>query len=959
MERPGLTDIDVASKRRVSAGQVALLYALFGVLWILGSDWLALQLVGGDLAALARVQTYKGWFFIGVTATGLYWLVRLAVAEAREAERQLQQAEYSFRAMLEGMRDPVFIHDPESGRILYVNNATTELYGFSREQLCSAEVGDLSAGEEPFTQVRALEWIHRAKPGEGLLFEWRGRHRDGHLMWLEINISRVQVASVEYVLAAVRNIDERKRIEVELRRSEENYRQAQAVAKVGSWRVDIPGKTLEWSDETYRIFGRTRDMPLSLEIFYETIHREDRDRVRAASDAALSGEPFDIEHRIIVGDEVRWVRERAEVVRDERGQAVGRIGTVQDITERHALEDAQRQLLVHLDSVANASPALLWTSAPDGGLDWVNQRWLEFCGGSLEDQLGDAWIDLIHPLDSEFSVRTYREAMAARRPYSMEYRLRRADGAYRWLLEHGTPRLDADGAFLGFIGSSLDVTREREVQEALWTSEERLRLALEAAHQGLYDTDMVTGKVTVSPSYASMLGYDPIGFEETHESWLSRLHPDDRHRVIDTHRRYLTGELPAYRVEFRMATCDGSWKWILSVGGVVERDAEGRAIRMIGTHTDIDALKRTEAELERFRFIVENAGQELYLVRPDGSFFYVNETAARSLGYSQGELMSMGVPDIDPMIDSDAFRVHFEELKAGDLPRFETVHVSRTGRKVPKEIKSVYLRMGDEEYVCGFAQDITERKQADEALFMLNSDLERRVVERTAQLESANKELEAFSYSVSHDLKAPLRGIAGYSQLLQEACGERLDADEQAFIAHIRRGVDQMHELIEDLLAYSREDRRHTERHEMELQPLIESVIGLIADENRRRCHFEFDLAVNTLRTDRDGLGLILRNLCENAVKFAKDGDDPRIVFRSSERDGKVLLCVADNGIGFDMKYHDKIFDIFQRLHHAETYAGTGVGLALVSKAVQRLGGRVWAESVLGDGARFFVELPQ
>lgn len=954
-----MTDIGVATSRRISAWQVALLYALFGVLWILASDQLLLSLVGGDFAMLARLQTYKGWFFIGVTALALYWLVRRAVAEAREAERLLQQTEYSFRAMLEGMRDPVFIHEPESGRILYANNAATALYGYSREQLCSAEMGDLSQGEEPFTQARALEWIHRARIGEGLLFEWRGRHRDGRLMWLEINISRAQVGGEEYVLAAVRNIDERKRIEAELRRSEESYRLAQAVAKIGSWQVDIPSGLLEWSDETYRIFGRSRDMPLNLDVFYEAVHPEDRERVRAASEAALAGEPFDIEHRIVVDGGIKWVRERAELVRDEQGQPVGRIGTVQDVSERHALEDAQRQLLAHLDGVANASPTLFWTSGPDGRLDWVNRRWLEFCGGSFEDQLGDAWIDLIHPLDRDVSVRVYRQALAARKPYSMEYRLRHADGSYRWLLERGMPRLDADGAFMGFIGSSLDVTRERAVQEALWTSEERLRLALDAANQGLYDTNMKTGEVTVSARYASMLGYDPSSFVETHESWLSRLHPDDRERVIERHRKYISGELPDYRVEFRMATRDAGWKWILSVGGVVERDAEGRAARMIGTHTDIDALKRTEAELERFRFIVENAGQELYLVRPDGSFFYVNQTAADSLGYSRSELLAMSVPDIDPMIDSEAWRVHFEALKAGDLPRFETVHVSRSGHQVPKEIKSVYLRMGDEEYVCGFAQDITERKQADEALFQLNAELERRVVERTAQLEAANKELEAFSYSVSHDLKAPLRGIAGYSQLLEEACGDRLDDGERAFIAHIRRGVGQMHELIEDLLAYSREDRRHTERHVVELRPLIESVLGLISDEDRRCCRFDFELEVNTLQTDRDGLGLILRNLCENAVKFAKDGEEPRIVFGSCERDGKVLVWVEDNGIGFDMKYHDRIFDIFQRLHHAETYAGTGVGLALVSKAAQRLGGRVWAESAPGAGARFFVELPR
>ena len=954
-----MTEIDGAARRRISALQVAVLYAAFGALWLLAYDQVLLRLVGGDVATLARLQSYKGWFFIGVTALALYWLVRRAVAEARKAEGLLQQAEYRFRDLVEGMRDPVFVHDPDTGRVVYVNQAAVDMSGYSREQLCSATAGAFGAAEEPYTEEHGLELIRKACQGGPVIFEWRGCHRDGRLVWLEISLSRVQVGDHEYVLATLRSIDERKQLEQRLRQSEENYRRAQAVANIGSWHVDIASGQLEWSDETYRIFGRSREMPLSLDAFFDIVHPDDRERVREASRAALEGGVFDIEHRILVGGRIKWVRERAEIVRDETGVPREGIGTVQDITERFELENAQRQLLKRLDSVANASPVLFWTAGPDAGLDWVNQRWLDFTGRNREEELGAGWVDVVHPDDREMCVWTYHQACAARQAYSMEYRLRRHDGEYLWLLEHGMPRQDADGGYIGFIGSCLDIDDQRSVQEALWTSEERLRLALDAANQGLYDADMTTGKVTVSPRYASMLGYDPLGFEETHEASLARLHPADRQRVIDTHRRYVDGELPAYRVEFRMATRDGHWKWILSVGGVVERDADGRATRMIGTHTDIDALKLTEAELERFRFVVENTGQELYLVRPDGSFFYVNQAAASSLGYAQSELMSMGVPDIDPMFDSDAFRNHFEALKQGDLPRFEAVHVSRSGRQVPKEIKSVYLRMGDEEYVCAFAQDITERKQADEALFLLNADLERRVIERTAELEAANRDLEAFSYSVSHDLKSPLRGIAGYSQLLEEACGERLSGEERQLLANIRRGVEHMHELIEDLLAYSREERRPTELSSIDLGPLIQSVLGIMGERDRSGVEIRLDLEVSSLRTDRDGLSLILRNLLENAVKFSRDQANPVITVGSAATENSVLLWVADNGIGFDMKYHDKIFDIFQRLHRFEAYPGTGIGLSLVTKAAHRLGGRVWAESSPGNGARFFVELPR
>mgnify|MGYP006194463259 CR=1 FL=1 len=260
-------------------------------------------------------------------------------------------------------------------------------------------------------------------------------------------------------------------------------------------------------------------------------------------------------------------------------------------------------------------------------------------------------------------------------------------------------------------------------------------------------------------------------------------------------------------------------------------------------------------------------------------------------------------------------------------------------------------------YMSGTLLDIHERVTAQEEVRALNASLERRVAERTAQLSQANMKLEAFSYTVSHDLKAPLRGIDGYSQLLVEEYGERLDNEGRGFVERIRKGVQQMSDLIADLLAYSRIERRDMVHEPVALLPLVEQVVDSYhADIEKHGTEVRLAMEPFTLPLDRDGMAVVLRNLIGNALKFSRDSASPRIEIGARHETGRRILWVRDNGVGFDLKYHDRIFGIFQRLHRAEEFPGTGVGLALVAKAVQRMGGRVWAESQPGAGATFYLE---
>ena len=252
------------------------------------------------------------------------------------------------------------------------------------------------------------------------------------------------------------------------------------------------------------------------------------------------------------------------------------------------------------------------------------------------------------------------------------------------------------------------------------------------------------------------------------------------------------------------------------------------------------------------------------------------------------------------------------------------------------------------------------RQRAKEALDRLNAELEQRIAARTSALNAKSKELETFAYSVAHDLKAPLRGIDGYGRLLLADHSAQLDDEGQMFLNTIHESTQEMSQLIDDLLEYSRLERRDFHSDQFQLGPFVSAVV----EQKKRETSndgIEFVVNVNggVIVADRNGLTQSLRNYLDNAVKFSSKATNPRIEVGSQETAKNYVVWVRDNGVGFDMKYHDRVFDIFQRLNRTEDYPGTGVGLAIVRKSMERMGGRAWAESRPGEGATFYLEIPK
>jgi PAS domain S-box-containing protein len=512
---------------------------------------------------------------------------------------------------------------------------------------------------------------------------------------------------------------------------------------------------------------------------------------------------------------------------------------------------------------------------------------------------------------------------------------------------------DRTGKIVGASKVVRDITERKNSEEARRTSEVRYRALFEYAADGIVIANPESYYIDANASACRMLGYT--------RGELVGLHAKDI--VTQTEVAHIETALEmikarsAYHREWQFRRKDGS---VFPADVMATMMPDGNLLAMV---RDITESRRTERALAaselRYRRLFETAKDGILILdATTGMVVDVNPFLITTLGFSHEQFLSKAVWELGFFKDIWANAEKFAELKDKEYVRYENLPLETSdGQRIEVEfVSNVYLVNGSKVIQCNI-RDVTARRKAQEALRQLNANLEQRVIERTTQLEAANKDLEAFSYSVSHDLRAPLRAISGFSKTVLEDHSAEMDADGLRYLNQVEKSAQQMGQLIDDLLTFSR-----TGRQAFNVQPVITAdIVNAALDdlkamqENRRVNISVGDLA--DCEADASLLRQVWLNLLSNALKYTRKCD-PAVITIGSRREGETdVFFIQDNGAGFDMKYADKLFGVFQRLHLADDYEGTGVGLALVQRIVQRHGGKVWAEAKLNLGATFHFTL--
>ncbi|HJW26584.1 MAG TPA: PAS domain S-box protein [Rhodocyclaceae bacterium] len=635
---------------------------------------------------------------------------------------------------------------------------------------------------------------------------------------------------------------ERVRVAEAVRESREDLERAQAVARTGSWRIDVEGKALHWSLEAHRIFGIPPGTPLTYDTFLAAVHPEDREYVDRMWQAALQGAPYDLVHRVVADGQVKWVRERGELEVDREGRLVGGYGSCQDVTELQAVQAALRSSEARLALFIENAPVALAMVDREMRYLAVSRRWrTDYC---LEgrDLAGVCHYDALDIPDAW--KLNHRRALAGATVSNSGDPLDLADGSRKWIRSEIHPWHDSAGEVGGLIIFTEDITAAKAAETALLESRQRFAGIVESAMDGIISIDEGQRVVLFNAAAERIFGYraeDMVGAP------IDRLIPESlRARHAGHVRRF---------------------------------EASGTTSRAKDGHSTLTGL------------------------RSDGSEF-------------------------------------------------------------PMEASISQITVGGRKLFTVILRDVTERVRAQEEIHRLNADLERRVEERTAELAAANDalmrsnlELQRFAHVAAHDLQTPLRSIAGFAQLLQKLHPTGGDDQADEWIAQVVDNTKRMQTLIQDLLTYSRLESQSRPWVMTDFAQLFCEVReGL--DSTIRETGAEVTCGeLPVVMVDRTQMAQVLQNLIENGIKYNRA--QPARVHVSAERRGdEWLFSVSDNGIGVDPKYHQRIFEAFRRLHSYHEYPGTGIGLAVCQRVVERHGGGIWVESPDGGGSVFHFTIP-
>ena len=788
--------------------------------------------------------------------------------------------------------------------------------------------------------------------------------RTGHWVWLRSRGRLISPEGAAPVVAGVlTDVTERKAMEAAIAASEDMLREAVDSANAGTWSWDVQADTLKVSGFAVPLLGLGEtDAELSFDDWMKNAPGYDRDRVfghhRALMAATRQSPPEILEAMFgdfpmvaADGSEI-WLRSQGRIVEwTPDGHPKRLTGVLTNISEEHRLAEALRQ------SESRLRDALLAANEGAWRLD-IRQRIVEVTA-VISEMVGlpprdarishDDWLERVHPEDRKI-CNACLDDLVHGRAETIDYVVRYRSDRTGWIHIHNRGRVSErseDGTALKATGFITDVSERIEAERRLSERDQQIAEAVDAAALGTWRHDYAGRRITISGSVVAALTGDSMQIEFANEDWVKFIHPDDLGNLSEMMADTLSGKRVRSDAEYRLMHPDGEWHWYRVTGSVVEHDSAGQPAIGSGVIWNIDAAHRAELELaekqERFERIYRASPAMMHTIDADGYIVEVSDYWLAQLGYERHEVIGRRSIDfLDPESRKAAQDVNLPEL-------FEL------GRNT--DIPYRFIRKNGS-IMHGLLSSFLERDEAGQplrsyavitnvtALLKANEDLAR-----------TNRELDRFATVASHDLQEPLRKIAAFSNLVQRRYADRLDEDGVRHLEFLVDAAHRMQRLIDDLLTYSRLASQAIEPRPVDVRRALDSVLqnldAAITESGARLSIGDMPM----VQADPTLLDQILQNLISNAIKYRGDAVPEVVIDAHADPDGWVL-SVTDNGIGLDVKFAEKIFAPFQRLHSREAYKGTGIGLAIVRQAVERHNGKIWVESEEGKGAKFSVLFP-
>ena len=634
-----------------------------------------------------------------------------------------------------------------------------------------------------------------------------------------------------------------------------------------------------------------------------------------------------------------------------------------DITEKLKAENELRSSEHRLRSMIEYGKDIITLINADGSVKYRSPSYHYVLGYNPEDLTDHLVFDGIHPDDIVELKKLFMHVMhTPGASHKSQWRQRHKNGSYRWLAGTATNHLN-DGDIKAVVCNFRDITEHIEIEQQLEKSNAELNRLFNSIDEVLYSADRNPFKLNqMSQACAKLYGYSTSDFFENEQLWFDLILPEDKH-VIEDMNKSLEKSRHAI-AQYRIRHKDSSIKWV-EANVVPTLDKDGMLIRIDGVNRDITEKKASEEALlnseKRFRALIEKGTDVIALSDMQGVPTYYSPSVKSVLGYDPEELVGRNATHIwhpDEVEGNKARRASLKVDGGSATGLLRVRHKDGSWRWIEATVTNQLNNPAIKALVTNF-RDVTERKKAEDELEHLNQSLEKKVQERTLQLEESNLALESFSSLAAHDLQAPLRVLMGYASVLKQEYSNSLGADGSALIDTIMQQSRQMTQLVSDLLTFSRVSHAIMKEERVNMDVMVQELCSHFSLSTMEP--FKAEIKVHKLgccSCDASLMRQVWSNLISNALKYSSKKEKPFIEIGDMKANGEIIFYIKDNGAGFDMKNSSRLFQLFQRFHTSSEFEGNGLGLALVKNVISRHGGRVWAESEPGKGSTFYFSIP-